>query len=113
MSISVVHATSVTPIVPPEGDFSFITDDCTRDMLTDAYNAVTLAEIWDFMKEEPEEGKGFMFSSDKRYQCVGDYMKYVGHTGSSYGWTMCAMQYLAQNGWTKFYETFRPKDSSA
>ena len=114
MSISVDHAAPITAcVIPSEGDFSFITDDCTRMMLEDACKAVRLAKGWDFMKEEPEEGKGFMFSSDKRYQRIGEYMEYTGHSGSSYGWTMRAMQYLARNGWTKFYEAFRPKDSSA
>jgi len=88
------------------GDFSFIRDVSSREMAQDVYKAVQAAEAWDLMKEEPEAGKGYMFSSDPRYKVVQDKMEYMGHSGSSYGWTMRQAQFIAQKGWAEYVQAW-------
>lgn len=92
---------------PIPGDFSFL-DAHSCEMLTDAYKAITVAELWDLMKEDPGDG-GYMFSQNPAYAKID--LQYTGHSGSSYGWTMRVMQFIAKNGWSSFYEEWylRPK----
>jgi hypothetical protein len=85
------------------GDFSFIQDEHSRRYVKDAYDAMVMAEQLELMKEEPEADKGYMFSSDERYELIHKHMKFLGeHSGSSYAWTMRQVQYIAQNGWTAY-----------
>lgn len=95
----------MSELIPLIGDFSFL-DAHTRVMLDDAYKAITMAELWELMKEDPGTG-GYTFSTNPAYAKID--LQYDGHTGSSYGWTMRAMQFLAKNGWSVFYQTFKPK----
>ena len=85
------------------GDFSVITEQSSREMLTDAYNAVTEAGAWEIMAQDPGEG-GFMYSetAHKNLADVNARIKYGGHSGASYGWTMRQMQYIAKYGWEKY-----------
>ena len=88
------------------GDFSFIEDAESRNMLDSMYKAVTVTENWENLKVDPGEG-GFMFSSDPRTsQTVGEITKadaYKGHSGSSFGWTIRNMQKIAKSGWKAYY----------
>jgi len=81
------------------GDFSTVSDEHTRMMYEDMYAAITAAEAWNWMCEDPGEG-GYMFSSHpmsaKINSCLNDR---TGHSGSSYAWTMRSMQNLAKLGW--------------
>lgn len=88
------------------GDFSFIRDEMSRKMVEDVYQAVQVAEAWPLMKEEPEAGKGYMFSSDPRYKLIQEKMEYPGHSGASYGWTMRQAQFIAQKGWAAYYNAW-------
>jgi hypothetical protein len=72
-------------------------DEHSRFMVKDAYEATEKAEAWDYLKRfEPDQG--FMFSSDATVNKINANMKYDGHSGGSYGWTMRQIQYIAQNG---------------
>ena len=86
------------------GDFSFL-DVLEREMLTDAYRAVTVTESWEAMKQEPGSG-GFMFSGDAYMKPINAAMKYDDHSGFTYGWTMRNIQYIAQNGWGAYLEKY-------
>lgn len=88
------------------GDFSFMRDPLSREMVEDIYRAVQAAEAWDLMKEEPEAGKGYMFSSDPRYKPIQKKMEYLGHSGASYGWTMRQAQFIAQKGWAEYVKLY-------
>ncbi len=85
------------------GDFSVITEQSSREMLTDAYKAVTEAGAWEIVAQDPGEG-GFMYSETARENLadVNTRIKYDGHSGASYGWTMRQMQYIAKYGWEKY-----------
>lgn len=72
-------------------------------MLEDADKAITECGLWDWLRDyTPEDGKGFMFSEHPNLTRINNAMKYGGHSGSSYGWTMRNMEYIAKHGWTLF-----------
>lgn len=43
-----------------------------------------------------------MFSEHPNLTRIDNAMKYGGHSGSSHGWTMRQMEYIAKHGWTLF-----------
>ena len=74
------------------------TDDHSRVMLENAYTAISLTEMWDYMKKNSDS---YMFSSDKEIKIISDKMEelgYHGHSGASFGITMRNMQFIALNG---------------
>ena len=86
------------------GDFTFLRPEWNeREMLSDAYKAVNISEAWDAMKQEPSGG-GFMYSDDAWIKRINSHMKYDGHSGASYGWTMRQIQFIARNGWDAYVQ---------
>jgi nanoRNase/pAp phosphatase (c-di-AMP/oligoRNAs hydrolase) len=84
------------------GQFEYVEDIWTREMLINAWQAITTTELWDFVKEDIDS---FMFSSDPRVTRIYNKMEelgYGGHSGASFGCTMRNMQYLAEHGEEKF-----------
>ena len=74
------------------------TDDHSRVMLENAYTAISLTEMWDYMKKNSDS---YMFSSDKEIKIISDKMEelgYGGHSGASFGITMRNMQFIALHG---------------
>lgn len=91
------------------GEFKYIKNRDNRYMLNNAWQAITLTESWDFMKEPIES---FMFSDDPRITIICKKMSelgYDGHSGSSFGHVMRAMQYIALYGEHKFYDEYMKK----
>jgi hypothetical protein len=89
-------------IIP--GQFEYIKDNWTRDMLINAWQAINITETWDFVKQPIES---FMFSNDPRVNIIYNKIEelgYTGHSGSSFGCTMRTMQYIATYGEKKFRE---------
>jgi hypothetical protein len=82
-------------------NFDFIRDENSREMVEDGYAAVTKAEAWDLMKEEPGLG-GFMYTTNESYRVIHKHMDYRGHSGASYGWTMRQLQFIAISGWDAY-----------
>jgi len=87
--------------------FSFIPDEHTKRMVCNGYNAVTQLELWVWLSTyEPEENRGFMFSSHPNISAIIEKMETSedppGHSGSSFGFTMRHLQYIAQNGMTGY-----------
>lgn len=68
-------------------------------MLILAIKAINDLDKWEFMKTyEPPINKGFMFDNNIILQQIKNKIcDYYGHTGSSYGYTMRFMQFLAKN----------------
>jgi hypothetical protein len=97
------------PPPPPEipskvgnGNFEYISDRNEKEMLTNAFKAITETNLWDFMAKDIYS---YMFSSEKEVTKIGNKMIDLGyglHSGASFGWTMRAMQYLAQHGENEF-----------
>ena len=68
-------------------------------MLADAYQAIAATDMWDYMRLPTTPGKdGFMFSSAIELAVINAAMKYTGHSGASYGWTMRQMEAIAKEG---------------
>ena len=82
------------------GEFKYVEFSTTRVMLTSAYQAINLLELWNFIKEDPGN-VGFMFSTDNRlsdiYNKIED-LGYHGHSAASFAFTMRAMQFIATEG---------------
>lgn len=99
--------TQTSETIPTEmstktGDFSFVKDASVRVMFDDAYKAIdSVFGAWEFVERDPGSG-GFMFSSDPHSVAISKAMKYDGHSGASYGWTMRVMQQIARVGWDRF-----------
>ena len=73
-------------------------DKWEREMLTNAYEAIQQTELWPFMKEDIFS---YMFGVNPEIKMIQEKMSalgYDGHSGSSFGWTMREMQFIAQNG---------------
>lgn len=84
------------------GQFEYVKDKWTREMLINAWQAINQTELWDFVKEDIDS---FMFSHDPRVTIIGNKMEelgYRGHSGASFGCTMRNIQYLAEHGEEKF-----------
>lgn len=95
------------------GKFEYISDLDDRNMLINAWLAITLTNNWDFIAEDNES---FMWSNDPQINDIFRKMEelgYHGHSGSSFGFVMRNMQYLIQNGENKFIELFeKPYDDN-
>lgn len=83
------------------GNFRFIASASWRDLLEDAYNAVTVSNAWDFFQTQaPPEDKGYMFWNTPELTAITKNMKCANlHSGGSFGSTMRAMQSIALIGW--------------
>ena len=96
--------------LPGEVDFSFIADGMTRQLASTSYNSVTALNMWDFFQEfQPEEGKGFMFSNHPKLTQLENYIEKtynVGHSGASWGCSMRIIQFIANNGVSKYKQLF-------
>lgn len=79
-----------------QGDFTGYAD---AQALTEAYNAVTQADAWEWLKKDTTPGnKGFGFCNDAVLYKISEFMK-PGHSGFSLGYVMSHMQFIARNGW--------------
>jgi len=84
------------------GEFKYITNSNHRDMLQNAYRSITITETWNFIKKDINS---FAFSNSREIYSISDKMNelgYNGHSGSSFGWTMREMQFIAQHGENRY-----------
>jgi len=91
--------------------FEYVQDVWMREMLVNAWQAITITETWDFVGQDIDN---FMFSRDPRINTIGNKMQelgYGGHSGASFGCTMRTMQYIAQHGEEKWKEEIQSKQS--
>jgi hypothetical protein len=90
-------------------DFSFISDEHTRSLVINGYNAVNQLELWSWLKDfEPAENEGFAWSKHPNVSMIGMKMASLpdapGHSGSSFALTMRHLEYIAKNGMHKYKE---------
>jgi hypothetical protein len=88
------------------GQFLYIKSDTYREMLQNAWTAITQLELWDYMKRDTES---YMLSCDKEIDIITKKMEtlgYDGHSGSSFGWTLRQMQYIAQYGESNYMDSY-------
>lgn len=83
-------------------------DSHTAMILQDAYDAVTKADMWEYLALPTTPGKdGFMFSPAIELAAINAEMVYDGHSGASYAWTMRQMESIAKRGWTAYVNDTR------
>lgn len=75
-----------------------VADDSEVEMVQDMYDAITKANAWDFVKQDPGSG-GFMFCTDPIMQDIEKNMKTLDtHSGASFASLMRMMQLIARIG---------------
>jgi len=107
----------IMPPPPPHafipGEFQYIESQHSRRMLQTAYSAITLLEMWNFLKEPVDEKTGFQFCRDERasqiYKKIEE-LGYYGHSGYTFGNIMRHMQYIAEHGEDKYYNMITTQD---
>lgn len=78
-------------------------------MVLSAIQAIDQLEAWDELASySPPEGTGFMFDKSPLMKRINPKIAelYDGHSGSSYGWTMRQIEYIAKNGAEKYVSNF-------
>ena len=93
------------------GEFAYVKDVWTREMLVNAWQAITNTELWDFVKEDIDS---FMFSQDPRVTRIYNKMEelgYGGHSGASFGFTMRTMQFIAKHGEEEYMRELMAKQA--
>jgi hypothetical protein len=93
-----------------DGSFDYMNDHIVP-YLVNAHWAITECELWEWLRTySPPEGKGFMFSTTPERERIDAKMReqYIagGHSGSSYGFTMRVMEYIAKNGYENYKEEY-------
>ena len=91
----------IKPYFQP-GQFLYIKDHPTREMIHNAWLAIQQTETADFVRQNIES---FQLSDDPRIWIITKKMVelgYNGHTGFSFGWTMRQMQFLYKFGENEF-----------
>ena len=92
------------------GKFEYVQDVWMREMLINAWQAITTTETWDFVRQDTDS---FMFSSDPRVNIIGKKMEelgYTGHSGASFGLTMRHMQFIAKHGEEEYKKELNNKN---
>ena len=88
------------------GQFLYVDDANDKEMLQNAWTAITQLDLWDYMKRDTYS---YMMSSDPEINIITKKMEelgYDGHSGSSFGWTLRQMQHIAQHGEDDFMDTY-------
>ena len=74
-------------------------------MLQDADNAIAACDLWTWLLEfDPTAGEGFMFTNHPNLNTIIVALKYQGHSGASFAWTMRTLQKVARLGWAQFVQ---------
>ena len=92
-----------------KGQFLYIDDVSSKKMHINAWNAISQLELWDYMKKDIFS---YMESKDKEIFMISDKMVELGydmHSGSSFGWTMRQMEYIAKHGEEAYMQNFWKK----
>ena len=64
---------------------------------------------WTYLRDNPpSESTGYMFSNNPAFSAIMNHME-VGHSGSSYAWTMRNLQYIATHGLDAYIVASAPK----
>jgi hypothetical protein len=89
------------------GEFDFIKDKNYRDFLKSAHKAISICELWDWIRiYQPPPNTGFMWSKTQELDKLNEQLWKDpingDHSGSSYGAIMRDMEYIAKNGYESF-----------
>lgn len=92
------------------GEFDFIRDESTREFLKSAHKAISICELWNWIRiYEPPPNEGFMLSIKPELNRIKQEMwkdpSNVFHSGASFGGIMRDMEYIAKHGYENFKRT--------
>ena len=84
--------------------FNFINDESTRELLQSAHKAITNCEMWDWIRNN--KISSFMYDNNKEMKIIRTQMEKdpvnMNHSGSSYGWVMREIEYIAKYGYNNY-----------
>ena len=83
-------------------------DDNVRDGIDAVIKTTQQREscTWSYLRDTPPSEKtGYMFSNNPMFSVINGNMQ-VGHSGSSYAWTMRHLQYIATHGLDAYIAEF-------
>ena len=67
---------------------------------------------WTYLRDyPPSERTGYMFSDNPMFSAINGNMQ-VGHSGSSYAWTMRNLQYIATHGLDAYIAACAPRSQN-
>ena len=89
---------SLSHLLYPEGDFSFIFCNYTRMVMQHDYNVVKQNKLWDYLKKRSFDDSGFIYH-------MRQYDWWYQHTGMTLGISLKRMEYIAKYGWDAFVLT--------
>lgn len=101
----------IPPSIRGDGNFEYVKDSTEKEMLKNAFKAISVTNLWDFVSKDIES---FMWSNANEIKKISEKMEelgYSGHSGTSFGWTMRAMQYLTQHGERDFKSMYYKIDN--
>jgi len=78
--------------------FNYLNDKNYQEMFLNAYQAIELTETWNFMKQDIDS---YMWSRSDEVRTISNKMTELGydcHSGTSFGWIMRHMQFIATHG---------------
>lgn len=79
--------------------FEYVKDNSTRDLLINAFDAISLTENWEFMKQDIDS---FISATNPKIREITTMMNSLPngglHSGASFGCIMREMQFLAKEG---------------
>ena len=94
--------------LPRRGDFSFISDDTTRDALQSAFTVCERTPgAWNLLLPEPPSG-GFAFDNRPQLSSLKNEIDSAyrpGHSGGTMAFTLRNMQGIARLGWDQWVQT--------
>ena len=94
------------------GNFEFIEDYTNRKFLQSAYRAITVCNLWEWMKTyNPNGNQGFMLGSPNNLDTLYEEMKKDEindyHSGVSHAFVMRTMEYIAKNGYDTYAVNYK------
>ena len=93
------------------GEFDFVRDEYIKELLKSAHNAISLCELWNWMRNyEPPPNKGFMWSKTPELNRINQQLWKdpinINHSGNSYGFVMREMECIAKNGYNVYKNAY-------
>jgi hypothetical protein len=86
--------------------FDFINDNSIKEFLQSAHKAITNCEMWDWIRMS--QVTSFMYDNGPEMKKIRKEMDKdpinMYHSGSSYGWIMREIEYVAKYGYIKYEE---------
>ena len=111
-TIIMPDVSQVMPPTPPQnfnfvpGEFNYIKDPHTKQMLVSAYNAITFTENWNFMKMNTGNYRFSEYPQALQIYNKIEELGYNGHSACSFALIMRDMQYIAKNGEEEFMKEY-------